>query len=127
MSGGEIKVMIPSKPDKKFVYGATLSYVKDLLPTGIEFYRYDGFLHSKSIIIDDKVVSIGSCNFDNRSFALNFELSAFLFNREFVDQNLNIFLVDLSHCEKVEKQFFKKKFFFNKFSQAFVRLFAPLL
>ena len=127
MSGVEIKIMIPSKPDKKFVYAATLSYVKDMLPTGIEFYRYDGFLHAKFIIIDDKVVSIGSCNFDNRSFALNFEISAFLFNRKFVDQNLNYFLVDLSHCKKIEKNFFKRKFIFNKFSQVFVRLFAPLL
>ena len=127
MSGVDIKIMIPSKPDKKFVYAATLSFVKDLIPTGIEFYRYDGFLHAKSIIIDDKVVSIGSCNFDNRSFALNFEISAFLFNAEFVDQNLNYFLVDLSHCAKVENSFFKRKFIFNKFSQVFVRLFAPLL
>ena len=127
MSGVEIKIMIPSKPDKKFVYAATLSFVKDLLPTGIEFYRYDGFLHAKTIIIDDKVVSIGSCNFDNRSFALNFEISAFLFNKKFVDNNLNYFLVDLSHCKKIEKSFFKRKFIFNKFSQAFVRLFSPLL
>ena len=127
MSGVDIKIMIPSKPDKKFVYAATLSFVKDLLPSGIEFYRYDGFLHAKSIIIDDKVVSIGSCNFDNRSFALNFEISAFLFNSEFVDQNLNYFLLDLSHCTKIETSFFKRKFIFNKFSQVFVRLFAPLL
>lgn len=127
MSGVDIKVMIPSKPDKKFVYNVTLSYVKDLIPSGIQFYMYDGFLHSKSIIIDDRVVSIGSCNFDNRSFALNFEISAFLFNKEFVDQNLNYFLVDISHSVKIEKDFFKRKLIFNKFTQAFVRLFAPLL
>ena len=127
LSGVDIKIMIPAKPDKKFVYCATLSYVKDLLSTGIEFYRYDGFLHSKTVIIDNKVVSIGSCNFDNRSFALNFELTAFLFDKTFVEQNLNYFNVDLTYCKKIEKSFFKRKIYFNKFTQAFVRLFSPLL
>ena len=127
LSGVDIKIMIPAKPDKKFVYCATLSYVKDLLSTGIEFYRYNGFLHSKTVIIDNKVVSIGSCNFDNRSFALNFELTVFLFDKTFVEQNLNYFNVDLTYCKKIEKSFFKRKIYFNKFTQACVRLFSPLL
>ena len=127
LSGVNIKIMIPSKPDKKFVYKATLSYVKDLLSTGMEFYRYDGFIHSKVVIIDNKVVSIGTCNFDNRSFALNFEINAFLFNPNFVENNINYFNVDLSYSQKIEKNFFKRKFVFNKFTQAFVRLFSPLL
>ena len=127
MSGVDIKVMIPSKPDKKFVYNATLSFAKELLSEGIEFYRYDGFLHSKTIIIDDRAVSIGSCNFDNRSFALNFEISAFLFDKDFVDQNLNYFLFDIAHCEKIDKPYFKNKVHFSRFFQAIIRLVAPLL
>lgn len=126
-SGVNVKVMIPSKPDKKFVYKATLSYVKELLPSGIEFFMYDGFLHSKTIVVDNKVVSIGTCNFDNRSFSLNFELMAFLFNKEFVEQNTTLFEIDLTHCIKIEKNYFKRKVFFNKVTQAFIRLFSPLL
>lgn len=127
LSGVSVKIMLPLKPDKRFVYSASLSYVKDLLPTGIEFYLYDGFLHSKAIIIDNKVVTIGSCNFDNRSFGLNFEVIAFLYGKEFIEQNILIFENDEKNCIKVEKNFFKRKIWFNKFTQAFVRLFAPLL
>ena len=128
MSGVSIKIMIPAKPDKKIVFNATLSYVKDLLQTpNIEFYAYKGFLHSKTVLIDNKVVSIGSCNFDNRSFALNFEIDAFLFDKEFVEQNANYFAKDLESCKKIESSFFKRKPYFNRFSQAILRLFAPLL
>ncbi len=127
MSGVDIKIMIPAKPDKKFVYAATLSYVKEFLDDGIEFYRYDGFLHSKAVIVDDRAVSIGSCNFDNRSFSLNFELTTFLFSKKFAQQNINYFLVDLSHSQQIDSSFFKRKVWFNKFGQVFVRLFSPLL
>ena len=127
LSGVSIKIMLPLKPDKKFVYLASLSYVKDLLPSGIEFYLYNGFLHSKTFIVDGKVVAIGSCNFDNRSFTLNFEVMAFLYGKDFVMQNVKYFENDEKNCIKVDKIFFKRKILFNKFTQAFVRLFAPFL
>lgn len=126
-SGVQIEIMIPQKPDKKFVYNATLAYVKELLPIGIKFYAYNGFLHSKTMVIDNKIVSIGTCNFDNRSFALNFEINAFLFNREFAQKNNEIFVNDLKNCKPIELKNLQRKPWLNKIGQAFFKLFSPLL
>ena len=125
----EINVMIPLVPDKKFVYMATLSYVKELLNMGnnVNVYLYNGFIHSKVVMIDDKVVSIGTCNFDNRSFELNFEINAFLYGEEASKQNIEIFENDISNSKKIDKGYFRRKIWYSKLAQAFFRLFSPLL
>ncbi|MDZ7834119.1 MAG: phospholipase D-like domain-containing protein, partial [Alkalibacterium sp.] len=73
LSGIDVKVMIPNKPDHPFIYRATLSYATELIDYGAEVYIYDsGFLHSKTIVIDEELLSVGTANFDIRSFKLNF-------------------------------------------------------
>lgn len=126
-SGVDVKIIIPSNPDKKFVYAATLSYVKELMPSGIEFYLYNGFIHSKLIIMDNKSVSIGTCNLDSRSFSLNFEINALLYGEDFAKTNLEYFNADLENSKKVNMIYFKRKPWINKVAQAFFRLFSPLL
>ena len=126
-SGVEVEVFIPKIPDKKIVYLATLSYAKELVDLGIKVYRYNGFLHSKVLMIDDSAITVGSCNADNRSFALNFELNAMLYGYEITNKFNNIVKVDIKNSELVTKYFFKKRSLINKFLQAVIRLFAPLL
>ena len=71
-SGVEVNLMIPCKPDHPFVYWATFSNAADLLDSGVNVYTYqNGFIHSKILMIDDEVSSIGSANMDFRSFELN--------------------------------------------------------
>lgn len=129
MSGVKIDIMIPAVPDKKIVYMATLSYIKELLKNGdgINVYLYNGFLHAKTIMIDNKIVSIGTCNFDNRSFALNFEINAFIYGKEFAEIYDNIFKQDVSNSTKIDENYFARKPWHNKLAQAFFRLFSPLL
>ena len=129
MSGVEINLIIPKVPDKKIVYMATLSHVKELISYGdrINVYLYNGFIHSKMIMIDNKVVSIGSCNFDNRSFSLNFELNAFLYGDEICSKFQTIYTNDVSNSTKLEMMYFKRKPWYSKLAQAFFRLFSPLL
>src|SRR5699024_6158040 len=82
LSGVDVKIMIPNKPDHPFVYWATLSYIGDLLNAGAEVYIYQkGFLHAKTIIVDGKIASVGTANIDVRSFRLNFEVNAFLYDK----------------------------------------------
>ena len=128
-SGVKINLMIPAKPDKKFVYMATLSHVNELLSYGenINVYLYNGFIHSKIFIMDDKVVSIGTCNFDNRSFALNFEITALLYGEDVVDANKLTFNNDLLNCKKINLNYFKNKPWHTKLSQTIFKLFSPLL
>ena len=129
MSGVKINLMIPAKPDKKFVYMATLSHANELITYGenVNIYLYDGFIHSKVFIVDDKVASIGTCNFDNRSFALNFEITACLYGQEITKINKLIFENDLINCKKIDENYFKRKPWYSKLSQAIFKLFSPLL
>lgn len=81
LSGIDVKIMIPNKPDHAFVYWATLSYIGDLLKAGASVYIYDnGFIHAKTIVVDDETASVGTANIDVRSFRLNFEVNAFIYD-----------------------------------------------
>ena len=82
-TGIEVHLMIPCKPDHPFVYWATFANAAQLLESGVHIYTYEnGFLHSKVCLIDDEVVSVGSANMDYRSFELNFEVNAFVYDKE---------------------------------------------
>ena len=75
--------MIPNKPDHLFVYWATYSYVGQLLKAGAKVYHYDkGFIHAKMIVVDDEAASVGTANIDVRSFSLNFEVNAFIYDHD---------------------------------------------
>ena len=82
-SGVDVRLMIPCMPDHMFVYWATYSYAADLVASGGRVFVYDkGFLHSKLMIADGQVFSCGSANFDRRSFSLNFEANAFVYDAD---------------------------------------------
>src|SRR5690625_638724 len=86
LSGVKVKIMIPNKPDHPFVYWATFSHIGDMLRAGAEAYIYqNGFLHAKTIVVDGKVSSVGTANIDVRSFRLNFEVNAFLYDKEIAE------------------------------------------
>ncbi len=83
-AGVDVRIIIPDRPDHPFVYRATEYYCRELIQSGGKVYAYrKGFMHSKMVVIDGKIVSIGSANMDIRSFRLNFEANAFLYDREF--------------------------------------------
>lgn len=126
-SGVKIYLMLPKKPDKKMVYYVTLSYVKRLLDIGVKVYLYNGFIHSKTLVVDDIATSIGTCNMDNRSFALNFEITAIMYGKDFANQNKEIFKNDIKNSELLSKQTFKRRFLSSKIMQAICRLFSPLM
>ena len=74
LRGVDVRILIPDMPDHLAVYLAAYSYFDEVEQTGVRFYRYtDGFLHEKAMLIDDKAATIGTANFDNRSFRLNFD------------------------------------------------------
>lgn len=95
-SGVDVRLMIPCKPDHPFVYWATYSYVGDLLSAGARCYTYEnGFLHAKGVMTDSRVCSYGTANMDIRSFELNFEVNAVIYDEETTKELENIFLEDL--------------------------------
>ncbi len=126
-SGVKVKIMIPSKPDYKTIFWVSLSYLKEFVELGAEVYLYDGFLHSKAIVVDDNLLSIGTSNLDNRSFGLNFEDTVILYSHCLNQEYRNYYQQDLLHCQTADLSYFKRKKWLTKFAQAIFRLFSPIL
>lgn len=126
-SGVTIKIMVPSKPDHRTVFWVTQSYLKEFVELGADVYFYEGFLHSKTLVVDDEILSIGTCNLDNRSFNLNFEDTVILYSKKLNEEYKGYYKQDLQHCKKTDILYFKKKLFLTKFAQTLFRLFSPIL
>lgn len=128
LSGIDVKVMIPNKPDHPFIYRATLSYATELIDYGAEVYIYDsGFLHSKTIVIDEELLSVGTANFDIRSFKLNFEVNAFIYDRYLAKAQVELFQNDAMGSYLLTKEITAGYSKWELFKQQFSRLFSPIL
>ena len=115
--------MIPDKPDHPFVYWATLSYIGEMLRTGANVYLYNnGFIHAKTIIIDEKISSVGTANIDVRSFKLNFEVNAFLYDEHLSQQLTHIFHQDLRVSSQLTMKQYLERSRWIKFKESISRL-----
>lgn len=126
LSGVDVRIMIPGKPDKKYVYYITMSHIEELLKSGVKFYIHNGFLHSKTIVTDCEITSIGTSNFDIRSFSLNYEVNAFIYDKDFALKNINAFLKDVEKSTLLTYESFSKRSFFKKIIEKILKIFSPL-
>jgi cardiolipin synthase len=127
LSGVDVRIMIPCKPDHPFVHWATLSFVGDLLEAGVRAYTYDtGFLHAKTVVVDGLAASVGSANWDVRSFRLNFEANAFLYSAENAQKLKQAFLDDLPRCTEITPQIYQERGRWIRAKEQVSRLFSPL-
>lgn len=128
LSGVDVRIMIPCMPDHMFVYWATYSYVGILLNLGAKIFIYDnGFMHAKTICVDGEVASIGSANFDIRSFRLNFEANAFVYDAAEVYKLEAIFETDMMQSHELTKQLYRSRSLIIKFKESISRLLSDLL
>ncbi len=92
LSGIDIRIVVPDRPDHPFVYAAASAYIGELLEAGVKVYRYHkGFMHSKMMVVDGFYSTVGTTNMDIRSFQLNFEINAFIFDQKIAGQLEQIF------------------------------------
>lgn len=128
-SGVDVRIMIPSKPDHPFVYWASSSYAGELLKYGAKLYNYDesGFLHAKTIVIDDSVCSIGTANMDIRSFELNFEVNAFIYSSDIARQQKSIFEKDITKSKEITLEMYSSRSTITKIKESISRLLSPIL
>lgn len=127
-SGIEVNLMIPCMPDHPFVYWATYSYMGDLVMAGGNCYTYNnGFLHSKGVIVDGKVLCYGTANMDIRSFALNFEVNAVIYDHKLAHRMQDIFREDLTVCRKITKEVYAERKLLIRLKEQICRLLSPLL
>ncbi|MBW3520028.1 cardiolipin synthase [Flavobacterium sp. NKUCC04_CG] len=128
MSGKKVKILLPQVSDSKMVQWASQSYFEELLEAGVELYFYQkGFIHAKSFVTDSGVSSIGTCNLDHRSFDLNFEVNAIVYDTDFADQMREIFYADCEHAVRLNHKRWYKRTHWKRLQNSFLRLFSPLL
>lgn len=127
-SGVDVRLMIPCKPDHPFVYWASYSYVGDLLSAGGRCYTYEnGFLHAKGVMTDGKVSSYGTANMDIRSFELNFEVNAVIYDEETTKELEAAFMEDLKVSKEITKELYEDRNLFIRVKEQGSRLLSPLL
>ncbi len=127
-SGVEVSIIIPYKSDSLGAQYASDSYIEQLLESKIKIYRYKkGFVHAKSIVIDDIFSSIGTANLDYRSFSINFEINAMIYDRKIAFELKKIFEQDLLECEEVDLDRWQKRSVTRKLKESVCRLWGPLL
>ena len=124
----EVNIMIPCMPDHPFVYWATYSYIGDLVMAGAKCYTYDnGFMHAKGMVIDSSVFCYGTANMDIRSFALNFEVNAVVYDEKKAYEMEEIFRKDLEHCTQITKDSYAGRPLGLRIKEQVSRLLSPLL
>lgn len=127
-AGVEVQLMIPAMPDHAFVYRATQHFAREMVVAGAKVYTYDhGFIHAKTLVIDGKIASVGTANMDIRSFTLNFEVNAFVYDHNLAAELEAIFENDLLQATELSKEYFENQSYWLKFKQNFSRLLAPIM
>ncbi|TFB22014.1 cardiolipin synthase [Filobacillus milosensis] len=128
LSGVDVRLLMPRRPDKRIVFHASRSYFPELMEAGVRIFEYeDGFMHSKVVIVDHELASIGTSNMDMRSFHLNFEVNAFLFRTESTNKLVEDFKEDFLKSREIEPERFKSRSIFLRVMESLFRLLSPLL
>ena len=129
LSGVDVRLMVPFKMDSKLVQLASQSYLNQIIASGVKVLCYkNGFNHSKLLVSDDNVATIGSANIDFRSFENNFEANAFFYDKTMAERVKNIFFTDESHCIPLQniKEINHNSFIYRLW-ESIVRLLSPLI
>lgn len=124
----DVRIMIPRQSDSRMLQYASFSYLTQCLKAGIKVYLYNpGMLHAKCMIIDDNIVTVGSTNFDFRSFENNFECNLFIYDKEINKRMRDIFFKDLNQCTKLTYSSWHSRPVLQRSIESIVRLVSPIL
>lgn len=127
LRGVDVRLMIPEKSDLFITNLSALSYLQDITKVGIKVYRYKkGFLHQKTMLIDDERSMIGTANLDNRSFRINFEINILFSSKKFADKVEDMMIEDFSNSFQITEEDYTKKPFWYKLAVKVARLLAPI-
>src|SRR5690606_11533556 len=127
-SGVDVRLILPDTSDAWITKHASDSYLQELLDADVKVYQYKkGFIHSKTIVVDDIFGSIGTANMDYRSFNINFEINAMIYNEHLSLELKQHFMDDLNDSLQLEPSVWKKRPKIQKFKESYSRLWAPLL
>lgn len=127
LRGVEVQILLPQKADHLLVWLSSFSFLEDTLPYGVKIFRYQpGFLHQKVMLIDDRLAMVGTANLDNRSFRLNFEITALSSDSQFVEQITAMLTEDFRQTIETKVTDFTGRSFWFRAACRLARLMAPL-
>ena len=128
LSGKDVRLLVPGVSDSIVVNAASQSYFEELLECGVKIYLYQkGFIHAKTIIVDDNLAIVGTANMDFRSFELNFEISAVIYGLEPCAELTTVFLNDLETSELIELKSWRQRSQRRQWLEKAARLLSPIL
>ena len=128
LSGIKVKLLVPGISDSFFVNAAAKSYYNDLLKAGVEIYLYNkGFVHAKTLVADRLLCIVGTANMDYRSFDLNFEVNAVVYDENTSQQLAENFDKDITVSEKIDHKEWLKRPKHTQLVEKVIRLVSPLL
>ena len=128
LGGVSVQLLVPEKSDSRLVQLAACSYYADLLSAGVKIFFYqDGFVHAKTLVVDKKIAVIGTANMDLRSFDLNFEVNAIIYDDELATSLANVFNSDIKDAILLDRDAWSNRSVSRKFLEKTARLVSPLL
>jgi len=127
LRGVDVRILLPSKPDHVLVYLSSFSFLEELCDLGVRVYHYQpGFLHQKTMLIDDRASAVGTANLDNRSFRLNFEITAVLLGADFAREMEAMFETDFAASKEIDARELYRRSSWFQFASKASRLMAPI-
>lgn len=128
LGGVKVKLLVPGRSDSFLVNAAAYSFYAELLHAGVEIYLYDkGFIHAKTMVVDRQVAIVGTANMDYRSFDLNFEVNALVYDTAIAEQLADQFAIDCEQARLVDPERWKNRSKVKQFVEKLMRLLAPML
>jgi len=126
LRGVDVRLLVPRRSDSLVVSAAARSYYDELIAAGVKVWEYKArMLHSKTLVVDDHCAMIGTANFDNRSFRLNFEVMAVIYGTTLAEPLAAQFETDLRSASPIRAN--RRQKFLRRLADATARLFSPLL
>lgn len=128
LGGVKVKLLVPGVSDSRFVNAAARSYYKYLLYAGVEIYVYQkGFVHAKTVAVDRKIAVVGTANMDYRSFDLNFEINAIVYDETVASELSDAFYMDIESADLIDPEEWNKRSKAAKLIEKSARMVSPLL
>lgn len=126
--GVQLTIIVPMQADHSFVKEASYPYFRQLLRAGARIYQfYNGFYHTKVIVIDDHLCDIGTANFDRRSLFINYEMSCYIYDKPFIQHVKQTIARDIDTSTLLTAEYFRKQTWFQRLKEATATMIAPLL
>ncbi len=127
LSGVDVRMIFPKKTDSIIANWNTRSYISELIEAGVRIYLYtDGFIHSKYLLVDSVFASVGSPNVDIRSFDLDFEVTALIYDWKFASELSTLFFDDLKGCKEIKANVWEQRSRTDRSRESLARIFGPL-